>query len=221
MAGEIQGKGPGAGRTCYFLARNHTSGFVWDGSSFVAYASGQTPSYDIALTEQGLSNYYLGNFPAAIPPGVYAIEAREQVGGTPAESDPTFGQETFHWNGSIAAPLSDVATSGQVGQFAPIRMARGVMLQNFPIYFKSSVDHITPLTSGVVSGQIARDGGSFGPLQSGAFTETGRGFFNLQALTSGDLLANTVKLLFTAVGISGGSADPVPLSLILQRTSGQ
>lgn len=221
MANEIQGRGPGAGKSPYFLVRNHTSGFVWNGTSFVAYASGQTDLYDVALTEQGLSNYYVGNFPSAIPAGVYAVEARDRIGAAPAETDPIFGMETFQWNGAVAAPLSDTATSGQLGQTGPIRIARGTMIQNFPIYFKSSVDHITPFTSGVVSGQIARDGGSFGALQSGAFTEIGQGFYNLQALTSGDLLANSVKLLFTAVGISGGNADPVPLSLVLQRTSGQ
>jgi hypothetical protein len=81
---------------------------------------------------------------------------------------------------------------------------------------------VTPFTSGVVSGQIWRDGAtSPSPLQSGAFTEVGNGFYNLQALTSGDLLATTVKLLFSAQGISGGQADVLPMSVVLQRSSGQ
>ena len=72
----------------------------------------------------------------------------------------------------------------------------------------------------MVSGQIARDGGAFGALQSGTVTERGLGFFDC-TLTSGDLLANTVKLVFTAVGVSGGAADPVPFGAVLQRSSGQ
>ncbi len=94
------------------------------------------------------------------------------------------------------------------------------MITNFPIYFQSEIDHVTPLTSGVCSGQIARDNGPFGPLQSGAFTEAGLGYYNLQALTSGDMNGRTIKLVFSAIGVSGGAADPVPLSFLTQPTSG-
>ena len=38
---------------------------------------------------------------------------------------------------------------------------------------------------------------------------------------SRDLLANTVKLNFSANGISGGSADPVNIAFFMQKTSGQ
>jgi hypothetical protein len=126
----------------------------------------------------------------------------------------------YDWNGATVG-LADLATSGQIGLVSPMRLARGVGILNFPVYLKSSADHVTPFTSGVVSGQISRDNGSFGALQSGAITEIGLGHFNLFALTSGDLLANTVRLHFTATGISGGSSDPLPISLVLQRTSGQ
>lgn len=220
MAGEIQVSFVAA-RTLYFLVRDRT-GQIWNGSSFGAYATGSYTDYDVAMTEQGTaSGYYVGTFPAAIAAGVYSIVAKQQLGGTPAETDTTIGTGDYHWTGTVTVQLSDVATSGQIGQGFPARLARGTMIQNFPIYLKSSADHVTPLVSGVVSGQISRDNGSFGALQSGAFVERGLGFYELQALTSGDLLANTVKLLFTAVGVSGGAADPVPISLVLQRTSGQ
>ena len=221
MANEIQGRGPGAGRTCYFQVRNSTSGFVWNGSAFEAYLSGTVGAYDVAMTEQGLANYYVGNFPATIPAGIYAVEAKQQAGGSPVEGDSTWGTQDFNWNGSIAVPLSDLATSGLVGQGFPIRLARGTQILNFGFKMVSSADHVTALTSGVISGQIARDGGAFGVLQSGAFTEVGLGWYHVQALTSGDLLCNSAKLVFTGVGISGGNADQRDFFLIMQRTSGQ
>lgn len=224
MANEIQ-YSASHGLTSYFLVFGRT-GLVWNTSggtgAFASYNSTFFSSYTISATELGTASHqYAGTFPAAIPAGTYGINARQQIAGSPDETDPTIAAGNFEWNGSLTLPLSDLATSGQVGQGFPIRLARGVQILNVPLYFKSSADHITPFTSGVVSGQIARDGGSFGPLQSGAFTETGLGWFTLQALTSGDLLANTVKLNFSCNGISGYSADPIPMAFILQRTSGQ
>lgn len=210
-------------RTVYFLIFNR-SGQIWNTSSsaFEAYATANLASYKIAGTQQGTSSsFYLGTFPTAISAGVYGIAAKLQIAGSEAETDPTIGVEDFHWNGSATFPLSDIPVSGFIGQHLPIRIARGTQILNFPVHLVSAADHVTSFTSGVVSGQIARDAGSFGALQSGAFTEIGLGWYNLQALTSGDLLANTIKLNFTAAGISGGTSDPRNYSLILQRVSGQ
>lgn len=174
----------------------------------------------IAALEQGATGYYTASFPA-VAAGAYNVRARQQIGGSAADSDPVVAVGDLQWDGANVLPLANLATSGQVSQIGPIRLARGTMIRNFSLYLKSSADHVTPFTSGVVSGQIARDGGAFGPLQSGALLEQGLGFYSLQALTSGDLLANTVSLLFTANGVSGGSSDPLPMSVVLQRTSGQ
>jgi hypothetical protein len=221
MASELQFS-YATGKTCYVLIRNSV-GQIWNtaGSAFEAYAAGSYTDYAISAVEQGASAYYTATMPSTIAAGVYSITAKEQLAGSAAQTDPTVATGDEQWNGSVTLPLSNLATSGQLGQISPIRLARGTQILNFPVYLKSSADHMTPFTSGVVSGQIARDGGSFGALQSGAFTEIGLGYYNLQALTSGDLLANTVKLVFTANGISGGASDPLPLSFILQRTSGQ
>lgn len=224
MANEIGVQAAQTGLTAYSLVRNRTNQ-PWNTSgagAFENYSAANYGSYaGISLTEQGNSAYYAGNFPSAIPAGTYNVVAKNQVGGSPAEADPTLGEGNIEWNGTAVAPLSDAATSGQVGQIGPVRVARGVMVQNFKIYFKSSADHVTPLTSGVVSGQICRDAGTFGPLQSGAFTEEGNGFYRLQALTSGDLLCDTCSILFNAVGISGGTADPLPMTIVTQKVSGQ
>ncbi len=221
MANEIQLGGPGTGRTVYCRIHNQTSGYIWSTSGgtggFEVYQAADVTSYSITMTEQGSTNFYVGNFPPACPPGVYSVEGRQQLGGSAVEGDPRVGAGDIQWNGSKVFALSDIPVSGFV---VGIRLQRGVMVQNFGIYLKSAADHITPFTSGVVSGQIIRDGGSWGPLQSGFISELGNGFYNLMALTSGDLNAGTVDLLFTANGVSGFSSDPLPMSIILQRSSG-
>jgi hypothetical protein len=223
MASEIQFPFGLTGKTVYAIIRNSTAQ-AWNTNTnaFEAYNSGNLSKYAISLVEQGTSSgFYAGTFPSAIVAGVYAIVARQQIGGSQAETDPYVGSESeFQWNGTYNVPLSDLATSGQVGNFAPIRIARGVMLPNFMFKLVSSVDHVTPLTSGVVSGSISRDGGFFGPLQSGIMSEVGRGWYST-TFTSGDLLANTAAVIFTATGVSGGNSDPRDFGLILQRVSGQ
>lgn len=222
MANEIQVSFQ-AGKTCYFLVRNRI-GQIWNTASlaFGSYATGDYTDYDVSLVEQGsASAFYAGTFPADITtPGVYSIVAKQQLAGAPAETDPTIGTGDYQWNGSVTMPLSDVATSGQLGQIGPIRMARGIALSGFMFKMVSAADHVTPFTSGVISGQISRDGGSFGALQSGAFSEVGLGWYKTN-LTSGDLLATTAALVFTGEQVSGGAADQRDFALILQRTSGQ
>lgn len=223
MAGELQ-VSFSRSRTVYAVLRNQTSGFIWNtsgGSSgaMEAFVSGNWANYAISLTEQGTAGYYVGNVPSPIPAGVLAVTAKEQLGGSPTQLDPTVGVGDVHWNGSIVMPLSDLATSGQLGQAIPMRLARGVAFSGFTFKMVSSADHVTNFTSGVVSGQISKDGGNFGALQSGTFTEVGLGFYKVN-LTSGDLLANCVALSFSAVGISGGAADQRDFVILTQRTSG-
>lgn len=218
MAGEIQfSYRPGL--TTYAEIRN-TAAQIWNTASgaFMAYLSGMGNT-TVAGTEQGLSSYYQANFPSTINPGVYNVRARQQLGGSPAESDTTIAVGDVEWDGTSVLPRSNLATSGQVGQIGPIRIAKGTQLLNLPLYLKSSADHVTAFTSGIVSGQISRDGGAFGVLQSGTVSEVGQGFFKVN-LTSGDTNANTLALLFTAVGVSGGAADPLPMAMVTQKVSG-
>jgi hypothetical protein len=203
MAGELQISYLAA-KTVYVLIRSVT-GTIWNGSAFESYATANYANYPITLAQQGTASaYYVGNFPSAITAGTYT----------------TVGIGNFDWNGSAVAKISDMATSGIVAQSLPIRIFRGQMVQNFPFKMVSAADHFTPLYSGVISGQISRDGGSFGALQSGNVTEIGLGWYKVN-LTSGDLLANTAALTFAGVGVSGGAADNRDFAIILQRTSGQ
>ncbi len=222
MAGEVQFEfRPGA--TAYFLVRDRTNQ-IWNSSgagAFENYGVGDYPVYPISATQDGGTAHYAGTFPPSIVPGVYAISAHQQLGGSPAESDPVVAVGDLQWNGVATAPLSDTVTSGQFSLLGPIRIAKGVQIPNFMFQLVSSLDHVTPFTSGLCSGQIVRDGGAtFGPLQSGSFAEVGLGFYRLQALTSGDLTCNTAALVFNAVGVSGGTSDQRSFSLVTQRVSG-
>lgn len=218
MAGELQASFR-TGVTCYFLVRDR-NGNIWNAptSTFVTYVTGSYSGFPITATEQGTASaYYTGNFPSAAAPGAYNAVLKQQLGANPAETDTTVDAGSVDWNGTNVAQLADIAVSGVID---PIILPRNWMVKNYPLYLKQSSDHITPLTSGVVSGQISKDGGAFGVLQSGAFTEVGLGVYNLQALTSGDLNCNTCTLVFTATAVSGGASDPLVQSFLLQRVSG-
>lgn len=210
-------------KTVYVIIFSKT-GTVYNATTqlFETYVTANLSQYAVSLTQVATSRFYEGNFPTSIPQGVYDLVAFQQLGGSPAESDPPVGSEDgFGWSGTVRLGYADLATSGQLSIVAPVKIFRGEMVQQFPFKMVSSLDHVTPFTSGIVSGQVSRDGAAFGPLQSGQFTEVGLGWYTLLALTSGDLNGGTVALVFTAVGISGGSADQRDFSFILQRgTSG-
>lgn len=206
--------------TVYFNVTN--SGMYWNAASgtFNAFQSGQEANTGINVTEDGNTGIYWGDFPSAITPGQYGIIGRQQLGGSRSDFDRNLGTQNYEWNGQKTLPRSDLATSGQLGILAPIRIFRGQMVQNFPFKMVSAADHVTPFVSGVVSGQISRDGAAFGPLQSGLILETGLGWYRVN-LTSGDLLANSVALVLTGVGISGGASDQRDFGILLQKSSGQ
>jgi hypothetical protein len=224
MAGEIQlPNGPPPGSAVYANVRSTLSGnMIWNnvGSAFVNYSSASFANYAISMTlQQQSGNFWVGNFPSSIAPGLYSIIANQQQGGSPAESDRYLGGQDFNWNGSYPTPLSDVVTSGQFGTSFPLRLATGVAVSAFPFYLVSAGDGITPFVSGICSGSISRDNGAFLPLQSGSFTEIGQGGYSVP-LTSGDLLCNSALLLFNANGVSGGVAVQRAFSLLLQPVSG-
>ncbi len=220
---EIQ-VGFAANRTLDYLIRNQAAQ-PWSTSGgtggFENYATANYADYAISMTEQGTASaYYVGSVPAALPPGVYNVEAKVRAAGSPLETDQRVGVGELQWDGASPIGLAGLASSGQLGQFLPVRLARGVMVLNFPFKLVSDSDNKTPFTSGVVSGQISRDGGAFGPLQSGAFSEVGLGHYSLAALTSGDLNANSVSLVLTANGVSGGRAAQRDFAFLTQRVSG-
>lgn len=96
-----------SGNTVYFLVRNQT-GSIWNGSSLVAYVTANFSTYVITATEQGTaSGYYTGTMPG-VAAGVYNIVAKQQAGGSPAETDFSIGWGQIQWTGSAVLPLSGV-----------------------------------------------------------------------------------------------------------------
>lgn len=221
MAGELQTSYQ-SGRVVYFIVRDK-NGLVWDntGSAFETYQTARYARYVIQASEQGTASaYYTATFPAAIPAGAYDVVAKVTDGSIEngEEIDGTISTGTVQWGGSAPLAVAELVASGQFGLVANGLLLRNRMVHKYPIGFVNSGGE--PFTSGVVSGQIIKDGATAVPLQSGAFTEIGNGFYEVQALTSGDLDAAKVCLLFTCVGISGGQAVPVQEKHVLQRMSG-
>jgi len=102
-----------AGKTLYAIVFNSV-GQVWNTGTvaFESYVTANITSYPVALTNLGVaSSFYEGNFPVAITAGIYDIVAKQQLGGSAAESDPTIATEDgFSWNGVNRVSLSDLAT---------------------------------------------------------------------------------------------------------------
>jgi len=222
MANEIKAPGPGTGRTVYSLLFNTSSGFVWSTSGGIGgyenFDSSHFVDYAISLTERGNSNLYFGNIPLAVPAGTLEAIAKQQLTGSPAQTDPNIAVGSIEWNGSKVLARSDLPVSGQVKL---VTLQKGVAFSTFQFYLRSAADHISPFLSGNgISGQINRDGAGFVALQSGQFTEQGLGTYSTN-FTSGDLNGNSIFLLITGTNVAGGACDPLPLSILTQRSSGQ
>lgn len=96
-----------SGKTCYAQLRN-VAGQIWNGSAFEAYNASNIANYDIAATEQGASGLYVADMPA-VTAGVYNIVAKEQAGGSPAQSDKTVGVGSLDWTGTAVSDTLAVA----------------------------------------------------------------------------------------------------------------
>lgn len=98
MAGELQQDLGITGKTIYFLVRN-ANGLIWNGSSFASYVTGNYATYPITGTEQGTSGFYVGDMPG-VAAGTYSVVAKQQAGGSPAETDFSVGSGNIQWGGS-------------------------------------------------------------------------------------------------------------------------
>lgn len=103
------------GLTVYFRLRNAAQE-IWDTTgtpAFVTYVAGNIANYDIAMTEQGASGYFVGSLPA-IPAGIYHITAHVQAGGSPAEGDTELAVGDIVWDGSALVQPIGAATAGRL-----------------------------------------------------------------------------------------------------------
>jgi hypothetical protein len=137
MAGEIQVPYGVTGKTVKVVVRNSLGqpyNTVTPG--FEAYNAVNYANYSIALAEQGASGVYVGNMPV-VAAGTYSVVARDQAGGSPAESDPVVGAGQIEWAGTAVAYLAGVGGSStvrtgtaQAGAAATITLDAGASATN-------------------------------------------------------------------------------------------
>lgn len=114
-----------SGKTVYYLIRTATA-TIWNGVAFEAYQTANYANYDISSTEQGTaSGYYVGNFPS-IDAGIYYVTAKEQIGGSPAETDITVGTGAIQWNGTTVLPLSYLISTTNYTNIADTILKRDI-----------------------------------------------------------------------------------------------
>lgn len=202
MAGEIQ-TAHLSGKNVYALVRNAT-GSVWNGSSFVTYATANLSSYAISLTEQGTaSGYYTGIFPT-VSAGVYAIVACERAGGSPAEGDSLIASGNLEWDGSAVVSMSsrlaptvagrtlDVSATGEAGiDWANIGSpTSSVTLSGTTIGAVTIVNGLASNT--ITAAAIATDAIDSDALAASAITEIQTG---LSTLTAAQVNAEVVDVI--------------------------
>lgn len=90
---------------------------IWDDVNdvFEAWDDADIDDYDVVLAELGTSKIYSGDFPAAIPPGIYTIIVRT---GSPAAAgdNPIAGLSYVYWSGSQLAVDSGVMLAQAQGR---------------------------------------------------------------------------------------------------------
>jgi hypothetical protein len=200
MANEL-GNSSSTGKTVYYLIRNSVNQ-IWNGASFEAYLTAHYATYVVAATEQGTaSGFYTANMPGAVT-GIYAIIAKQQVGGSPAETDTDVGTGNAYWDGTnlvmISLPTNmsslSISTSGRIE--VQSGYTKNTAYNNFSILMVSSTDHVTPKTGLTVASQRSIDGGAF-VNTTNSVTELGSGVYLLN-LSAADLNGDSIMLKFSA-----------------------
>jgi hypothetical protein len=105
MGAELQFEHVTTGATLYAIIMD-SDGDVWTGSAFGPRVVADWATYAVALAETPSGGYhYEGDMPAAIgDPGIYDYLVCQQVGASPAISDPRVGAGQVVWDGSAETP---------------------------------------------------------------------------------------------------------------------
>ncbi len=114
MSSEI--RGVSSSGTLYARVMND-DGQIWNtaGSAFETYDALNYTDYDIAMTQQGSSGVYVGDFPTAITMAdTYEYFVHIQAGATPAEGDTIINTGKIEWTGSEAVSSSTASATNLV-----------------------------------------------------------------------------------------------------------
>lgn len=119
MAREIRGAAPSG--TLYARIMS-PAGLWWNGSSFEAYSAGNYSTYDIAMTEQGGSGFYVADFPTLITTaGSYSYVVHKQADVSPAEGDTIINTGSVDWTGTSSAVPTTGGMTGSEWQAYVLR----------------------------------------------------------------------------------------------------
>lgn len=112
MSNELEGYGQTGLPTTYAIIKRR--GLVWDGSSFVAYATDDRNQYAVTLAELGdASGNYQGNFPTAITDsGTYSYAVYQSPDGIVEETNTYIGGGNVDWTGNASANAVSGSMSG-------------------------------------------------------------------------------------------------------------
>jgi hypothetical protein len=112
MANELKANYNGSANL-YAIIRNRATSYVWNGTSFVAWADADIASYDVALTSRG-GDLYSASMPAAVSEGDYFVDYYKREGATPATTDLRLSGESLHWTGTAAIDSGDDPTAAEM-----------------------------------------------------------------------------------------------------------
>jgi len=157
-----------SGRTLYSVIRNSV-GAVWNGASFVAYNGANWTTYAVAMTEQGTSGYYTGDFPA-VAAGTYNVETRDRAGGAAATTDPLAGSGSLSWDGTavVVVPTTTTILASSITELASIPNPSPTLSQALALLYMTLRNQITV---DAANKKIHNDAGA--TLATKALTDTG------------------------------------------------
>jgi hypothetical protein len=96
--------------TLYVVIRRHADGYVWNGTTWEAWADANIGTYAVAMTNQG-GDLRQADFPTTIAAGRYYYVIYIRTGASPAISDVILTQADLTWTGAASTGSGAVTLS--------------------------------------------------------------------------------------------------------------
>lgn len=162
---------------------------VWNGSSFVAYSEGDRATYDLVLSEDGLSGYYTVEMPSDIPAGRYTVLFYDEDNVPLTSFSGTW--DGTAWEAGWLTPSRTLTESVD-------RIKKNTALAGFTFLMISSTDHLSAKSGLTVTAERSIDGAAFDSCVNDV-TEVSNGIYAIN-LAAADLNGDVITLKFTATG---------------------
>lgn len=136
-----------ASPTLYCCLREPTTGKVWyaAGPAFETWGTfGRTATdYDNAVTHRG-GGFWTADFWTGIEEGDYTVIYYQQIGASPADTDPPVAQDHGHWTGTTWISQYDLLRGpGQTTVSVTVRTTAGTPLENLSVWVSDQDDSST------------------------------------------------------------------------------